>query len=256
MIVDLSEILTKLGLGSGVTNQQLGLLNMVHAECEQAIKDICGIQIEQATYTAILPATPALRPRDQFLDPIETVNGRAVVSYGHFTTGNILKLPETPVRSITAVYEDRLAFGGQFPGAFASGTLLTQGIDYWLDYEYVGFSQTGHLKRIVGAWPGIERTVKVIYVAGYSPAELNGDPAALPVTALPIKEAVLSSVVLSYNASLNLQEGEPGTITRKRLGDKNESYNVSESGLRIIIPKSARQRLRRYISYSRFLGGY
>jgi len=60
-----------------------------------------------------------------------------------------LILKQYPVKSITSIHLDPQGYAGQNPNGFAANTLLTAGVDYYLDVdEDNGWSETGIIYRI------------------------------------------------------------------------------------------------------------
>ncbi|HWB13403.1 MAG TPA: hypothetical protein VG826_29530 [Pirellulales bacterium] len=254
MIVDLGEIIAYLGKGSTLTTQEKGLANLLWGPVEQSIKDLLRSDVEQATYTHLLPGGNVHPTRSNTLDYFDLTGGPLTRSWGG-GEGNKLQLMELPVRSVASVYEDRQSYGGQRAGAFGAKTLLTAGVHYYIDWETPGLSKTGHLVRIVSQWPAMPRTVQVTYTAGYNRAELDGnknDP-AFQVDASPIKLAVLETMAASFNASLDLQTGASGPTKSNETGDSTDEYDETESGIKVVIPGAARIRLQKYVNYARLM---
>lgn len=124
-----------------------------------------------------------------------TGQGVFVRGYTEYYSGNgtnELLLKHIPVQSITNVWLDPAGYYGNPSGAFASSTLLTEGVDYVLDRDDASESdqsRSGMLIKIGGTiWPRpaartlglltLTRTnphgnIKVQYVGGYS--RLLGD---------------------------------------------------------------------------------
>ncbi len=149
----------KVKLHLGITSKDLDdQLAQFVEQADALIKNELSIDIEQSTYTEFHPG-----------------NGSPQ-----------LLLNRTPVQSITSVYEDPGAYYGEAPGAFASNTLLTAGVNYCLARDNGSAtekSSSGILLRIGTAWPNISAklagmltsspmpglgNVKVTYVAGYA----------------------------------------------------------------------------------------
>ncbi len=115
---------------------------------------------------------------------------RKLTEYYAGTGSPELVLRERPVQSITSVYEDDEAYWNQGPGAFATDTLLAQGVDYALDYKNAAISLSGVLVRLNAVWPNVTArgsgllsfeslsgrgNLKVTYVSGYGepPADIT-----------------------------------------------------------------------------------
>lgn len=194
-IVSEAEIITRLGLGDTATEADVARVTMLHRLVEAAIKEAVGYSIEQATHIEFLPATDTGGYGAHY--EMERIGDR-IVSFGSGIP--TLQLSELPVRSITSIYEDPGAYGGQASGAFGSSTLLTAGSDYYLDIDRAGICRSGIVRRMGGSWSNVPRSIKVTYVAGYSTSELDGLASALPVNAEHFKLAVLEAIKDNYEA--------------------------------------------------------
>ncbi len=134
-------------------------LDALRIAAERAVKNYCGLEFEQATFT-------------EFHDG----NGkRAIV------------LRQVPVISITNLWLDHDGNFGSTSGSFSSSNLLTYGVDYSLEYDTtyqtVPISKSGLVYRIRTVWTRREReyvynrlsyeqgpsigNIKVEYIAGY-----------------------------------------------------------------------------------------
>ena len=170
----------KLFLGLKTTEEDARLcylLDLVTA----GIKEFVGRDLEQATYTEYYSG-----------------DGRA-----------ILQLRQRPVTSITSICVDSEGYYGQAPSAFPASLNLVAGTDYALVYDTslngANISRAGNVERIQNVWPLISSAhwepsnyafpwqhagngrlahetgfarggnIKVVYVAGYSAANLPKD---------------------------------------------------------------------------------
>jgi hypothetical protein len=194
---------------------------------------------------AILPAAEAV---------IKTYLGRELESttYTEFYTGdnkNFFVLRQTPVTTLTSLYFDQEGFFGTNPaGAFDSTKLLTEGVDFALDWKNSGLSKvsdTGIVWRINDVWPHWKRDIrpgtmswvyqesrgnlKVTYVAGYStiPSDLQ-----------------MAVALLISEEMRNLPKGAP--LLSERIGDY--SYEIAGERMMGKLPQlgSLRQILSRY----------
>lgn len=162
---DLTALKIALGIAASNTSRDNVLEQALNA-ADRAIKSYCKRALEYASYTWYL-------------------NGSGMPE---------LVLPQRPVVSITSVNLDSRGFFGRGVDAFASDTLLTEGVDYVLKYDDPegGRSQSGILLRISGGahpndsyfwpaqqpqgtltarvspyWPRGIGNVKILAVAGY-----------------------------------------------------------------------------------------
>ncbi len=217
MIVNPNEIMIALGMDQAFTDSNALLLQTLQPYVERAIESYLGFEVETKVREELLPGN-SQGDVDSQLTVWDVVGNRAVA----FRTGDrVLAVTYTPLRTVNALYEDRMAFAGQAPDAFAPTTLLTQGVDYYLDVDETGICRSGELIR-VGSWPGIPRTVKVNYVSGYTPDELNGAPTAA-INKRHIKLAVIQQMVHEFNEYKRLQyhqyrQAELSRVSRLPIG--------------------------------------
>ena len=241
MICARAEILAFLGKGGSITDAEDGLLNLLSPMVEQSVKRFVGYSVEQATHTHYLPRDRRGGNIDPAVRYYDVRGGRAVgATVGGVAEAAMLLVPEIPLRSITNLYEDTGAYAGQGSGDFAASTELTSGTGFYVQYEPAGLCKSGIIHRTGGYWPSRNGTVKVVYVAGYTQAELSTGIAA------DIKLACLLAIQHAFG-----QRGEnAGTVKAERLGDYAVTYAVERAGQ---MPRQARKLLGPFLSYAKFL---
>lgn len=229
-----AEVLAYLGKASTATNDDMGLVQVLMPMTDAAIKTFLGYNVIEQTYTHLLPDIDlfALSFNDLGL-PVDVVNGR--ISYAFPGTPVILQCPEIPVRSVTSLYADYSALGGQGPTDFPANTLQVQGTDYYVDYDYIntspggtqGISWTGHIRRWIGVWPSRQRCIKVTYTAGITADELDGLTSFGSQYVTDIKYAAIITTAAAFLEARATQVnglGAQGPITSERLGDAAFQY--------------------------------
>lgn len=82
--------------------------------------------------------------------------------------GDVLQLPQRPVRSVSSIWVDPTGFYGQGANAFADSTLLTAGTDYVLQMQSADQSMTGTVLRLNGSWPSTRQQVGLVSVSSPS----------------------------------------------------------------------------------------
>lgn len=170
MICDLlSEILPALGKDQGDPAE--ALIGTLHAHAEALVKQFVGSRIEQTTYAEILPPGPGI------VAPSDLASDEPTLFFG---TVGPLQLRHTPVRSLVSVHETSVSGGGGWPD-----TALLDPSSYWLDEDEPGLSRSGLLYR-AGGWPPVPRSVRVSYVGGWTPEELDDGAQAIK---LAVKQA-------------------------------------------------------------------
>ncbi len=174
---DLAGMLQSLGRPASVCN--MAFITMA-AQASEGFLSRLGVNVGVNTYTQFLPMMGGVTSgSSEYLN--EYVNRRATFSEIPIGPENgQLTLERTPVRSVTSVWLNLAAWlqgtdGGDWPDA----NLLPAGT-YTMDWKQPGLCTTGILIRRIGSWPSEPRTVKVIYTAGYSTAELLAKYPELP----------------------------------------------------------------------------
>ncbi len=194
---------------SDLTSDDTRNMELIRKSSERLAKAYVGSSIVQATYTHYYPDISGTR----------------------FDT---LRMKEFPVRSITAVYEDPQGYFGQMPGSFAANRLLTAGEQYFMPLDKGGLSWFGHLKRRgftsawgngSACWPVEPGSVKVVYVAGWTADELNGDVDDAALDANDIKVAILQAVGAFWQNLQNQQLAiKPGEEVSESLDGYSHSF--------------------------------
>lgn len=239
------EVFSLLGI-SAPTAAQSSLLTLLRPMAEDAVRNEVGYSIEQATYTHLLP-----NHSDSLgeLTGVDVLNDRVVFKHD----GEVRELftPERPLRSVTSVYEDRAAYGGQGSGDFPASALLTSGTDYYIDQVVSGISWSGKLVRISSGWSPRERTIKVTYVAGLTAAELSGStvvrgPNGNGVTALK-RAALVAAAIAWKEPQASIQGSNAGPITGERLADYSVQYAANQVvnlfGFKMLLPQQVKDML-------------
>jgi hypothetical protein len=188
----------ELQLGTALAAADTALLGAIRLRVEAQIRQYVRWTVTQATHTHVLP-----RWRQD---------------------SNELQLPEPFVSSITTVHEDYNARGGSNAADFAAANLLTIDTDYWLDTEITTLGHAGILRRYQKNWPMIPRTVKVVYVAGFTSTQLDDEFHF-------VREAVFNETLMRYNYAKQGQNvlAGTGTVTMERLKDYTVRYADTSS---------------------------
>lgn len=226
-IASINEVLSYLGEETQTDTNTLERIRMVHRFAERAVRRYIGANVIQTAYTHYLPSAARL-PRASH-------------------SGPILRLPEFPVRSITKLYEDTSAYAGQASGAYPESSLLTPGVDYYLVVDDDGVSWFGHVVRLGGSWPSIGGSVKVVYTAGRTAAELDGDVTNPRLDASDIKLAVLKAVGENM-IRRDQHSGDGGPVESEKLDDWSATYAIPKLSKKddFVLPRDTKQLLRPY----------
>jgi hypothetical protein len=216
MIARVAEILAYLGKTSP-TEAELAMVGLLHPLVEQQVKTWLGYSVEQANYTAYLPGGSSLSGDGLASEVFDDVVAGRVMYRGGGGGSQELFLPELPVRSITSLHLDLSALAGSAPGAFAAGTALAAGVDFYLDLDDSGACRSGKLVRYAG-WPGTPRSVKVVYVAGYSRDELDGNASGPLARASAIKYWTIVAVAAAFRAQKSNSGSGAGVVSEGLAG--------------------------------------
>lgn len=244
-IITLAEAKVALGKASSITKSEEGLINTLIRLVERHVKQYVGHNIIQTTYTEYYPSANPLNIRDAAFGNVSHI-------------GPTLQLTNTPVQSITSVYERRGARAGTTSPGFDSDALLTNGDDYYLDVDEDGLSFNGLLIRVGNNWPGDPRSVQVTYSGGWSADQINGNVTNPKLDASDIKMATMITLQDMFNDFKNAQSGQSGNsgpIQREKLGDYEVEYGSDGSaGFRVIIPTQAKELLNPYRRVHHWVG--
>lgn len=242
MIVPETDLLAYLGLECPNAQETL-LVNRLHKSVERSVKRLLGFDPEQKTHEELLPAGDGPGRSMAGGNMMFEIYGNRAIGQSDTTARRRLQLSHVPVRSITSLYEDVGAYAGTADGAFGAGTQLTEGADFYADYDATGVCHSGLLYRI-GSWPNAPKCVKVTYVAGYSEDELAGDDDKLDVS--DIRLAIMEQFAADFNRS---RPRGVGGITSERLGDYSVTF--SDRAVDAAMLPQVLARLQPFINYAR-----
>jgi hypothetical protein len=254
MICTTAEITTILGLDAGDPRERV--VALVHKAAERLVKKEVGANLEQGTFTEYLPAQgPSPEPADL------VANGQRGVAY--YQQRPALQLRHTPVRVIVSVNETIVAGGGGWPPES-----LLPASAYWLDESEPGLSRSGLLYRSFGSsvagfyvgrggsWPALPRSVRVVYVGGWTPQELDDECS-------DIKQAVRLAVGTKWRELETLYDqasGSPGIgpLASESIMGWSQSFDMEsvrqQIGMWSALPAGVRDMLQHYKNYGRLLG--
>ena len=258
-IVTVPMLLDALGIGDSATAAEQRLANIVLAPAHGACKRFLRYDPVSATRTEYLPSADDLGDSWWINDPgVWDSNGVEAffTSYGG-STSDQLQVTHIPIRSITTIHEDVNAYGDQESGDFPASTLLTSGTHYYHDIDTTGLCKSGIIYRRSGSWSDRARTIKVVYVAGYTMNEFQG---MTEIDASPIQYAVLETAVYMFKRlAVNQKKSGPGFTAGPLLSEKlgDYMYRLSEQAAGSIEtmglfagdlpPESARLMLSEYV---------
>jgi len=248
MIVNRAEVLTYLGLSSSSTNEDLGIINLIHNQAENSLKTWLRYNPERAAHVELYPVTSSIRETDTFLD---SDGMKASFREAQSGLNRSLLLNHMPVVNDSSfeIREDPNAQSGQAPNAFPSSSILTKGVDYRIDIQEVtaALSFTGRIFRIGFGWMNRTGTLQVTYNAGYTADQLNGTSAD-GVDASALKMGALETIQNAFSRARADQSkaGTAGKVVAETIGDYEVTYDRDQMLGWVEIPFSTKLRLQRF----------
>ncbi len=223
-IADISEVLLELGLSSSATDEERAIANSAITRAEAAIRRHIFYDPVERTRTEYYPQSEnMIRSRGVVW---ETEGDQAFLRQVANASAGELQIQNIPIRSITQLFVDFDGRAGTRATSFAASTLKVEGTDYWPNNDGFDSSDANICRdgiiRSGGLWPTTPGTVKIVYVAGYTAAELHGQDNI--VDAMPILDAVIDEAVRrTKKAFLNMKKTgagwTAGPFTSETLGD-------------------------------------
>ncbi len=226
----LSDAEILIALGTSVLDD---LAKLVYTPVEHLVFNYLRYNPVQRTNVEYYPINP-VDGGESGVMLVDSRNGRAVLTPASYIYGDILALKNRPAwnDSTLEVREDFGAMAGQKSGSFGTPTILTKGVDYWMDVDdTTGFSKSGILYRVGGSWATEPGSIKVTYKGGYTASQLSGAAADSSLVS-DIKLATAMALVWNYKQlKLNQRVSPtvgftPGPITSESIGP----YSYSASG--------------------------
>ncbi len=236
-IIDLSEIQLELGLSASITDEERALVSAAITRAESAVVRYLHYDPVRRRRTEYYPVRSFFaRSREAIW---ETDASRAYLRRTSESAVDELQVRHVPVRSTPAI-DLRIDIDARFgtrSGSFDSDTVRTEGTDWWPNYD--GQDDAGDslcrdgIIRSIGQWPLNPGSVRIVYTAGYTAAELHGQDDL--VDAQPIGEAVVQEALRRAKRALVLWKKNAaaghvaGLITSEKLGDYSYTLDPSVS---------------------------
>lgn len=256
-IVSNADCLTRLGV-SALNALNVALLDQLIPRIERAVQDFVGYDVAQSTYTEYLPDDDLVLPNDQLVEGYEGSTRGAVPILRSGLGPLPLMTSRIPVRSVTSLYEN-LAAQDTAGGSWVAGDLLTEGANFFVDWDESGICWSGKLFRQHGSWPWSRRTVKITYVHGFSSSELLTNTR----WGTAFREACFDTLLQAWTQMKMFQArvattGQGvGPIVSERFEDWAVTYSEAllkqVGSFAISLPKSAKTQLRPYVRMSKMI---
>lgn len=226
-------------------------LALIRPAVEAAVKRFLTYDPEQATHVEF---HPELNPKplygeSDFVNSYDKIGSYIAQVNRGGRVNSVLQLKHIPVRTITSVYENVVAFTtGNPEGDFPAASLLPASY-YRLDISESQLSWTGHLFRNYGNWLGEARTVKVTYVSGLTALELASSKYS------SIKLATLVAIAHHWSGQLQRLQTlkNNGMLTEAKFPGIAGAWKAYEQTTDLL-PAECRQMLQPFRSYSGLFG--
>lgn len=252
-IVQPEDLYLFLGLSSERTSEECRVAQKALLMAEAAIRRYLQYNPVSATHTEYYPQMEASLPSARVWEVNETEAYQRRVDSGAHTE---LQIRNIPIRSVTSLHVDYDGRSDTGTDPFPASSLWTEGTDFWPNYDMVD-SQSNKvcgdgLLRTEGSWPSRPGSVKIVYTAGYTNAELKGEDSV--IDALPIYEATLDEAQRRFIKAFSRRKAKAGFIgplASEGLGEYNYSVDgaARQNILSGSLSRETQETLQPYINY-------
>lgn len=230
-------VLLELGLSSSPTDEERAVVQQAVVKAEGAVIRFLGYDPLQRSRTEYYP----MQDFDPANDSViwEASDTEAYMRRLSRASTDQLQLRHIPVRASVAL-DVRVEYDGRFgtkAGSFAASTAKIEGTDWWAQYDVLDSDGNkvcnDGILRSIGRWPTEPGSIRVVYTAGYTNAELEGQDNL--IDASPIMDAVVEEALRRAKKVLvlwkkNSRTGHnAGIVTSESLGEY--SYSLSTSAV-------------------------
>lgn len=239
-IADISELLLELGLSGTVTETERAIASVALQKAHSAVRRHLQYDPCYAERTEFYPQADLTHSGREGIWEVNSTH--AYVRRESEAATTELQVGHVPLREIDSLYIDYDGRSGTRAGAFGASTLKTEGTDFWPNYTLLDSSGNKVCKdgiiRGQGLWPSQAGSVKIVYTAGYTQAELHGEDTVLDAS--PIWEVVLEEAVNRVHkiyAKMKKRAGFTGPFSSESMGDY--SYSIDTAILQKMVSGSA-----------------
>lgn len=237
-IITVAEVLEQLGLSTQTAT------STESAVADWAVKSATGAIVSHLRYDPVQAVRTEYYPRQELsfgsrAAVWEVNENQAYSRYLADASTEDLQVAGIPIREKNAaganaiqLFVDYDGRAGTRSGSFASSTQYTEGVDFWPNYD--GVDSAGNrvcvdgVIKSEGRWPAIPGSVKIVYLSGYTTAELAGTDSV--IDASPIREVALSETIRRIHKRFSQMKKRTGfgvgALTSENLGD----YSYSADG--------------------------
>ncbi len=262
-IADISEVLLDLGLEASVTDAERAVANAAIVRAEGAVKRHIRYDPVRRTRTEFYPQRDLSSTSREAIWEVTDVE--AYLRRLSEAATDELQVRHLPIRSVTELYIDYSARAGSASGAFGSDTLKTEGTDFWPNYDMLDGDGdkvcSDGILRSFGRWPTEAGSVKIVYVAGYTAAELHGQDAS--IDASPIMDAVIEEAVRRAKKVFVSKKQTAGWVAGQLSGERLGDYSYTVDGASLNrqfssmsdLVSSSKEKLAEFVNWGYSLGG-
>jgi hypothetical protein len=224
-IIDVEEVILELGLSSSNTEEERSIAGVAIQRVEGIVKRYLKYDPSRRTHTEFYPQSDFRR--DARIAVWEINDTNAFQRRRVRGMNDELQIQHLPIRSITDLRIDFDGRHGTQSGAFAASTQQVEGTDFWPNYD--GEDDDGNsicrdgIIRSAGAWPTEPGSIKIVYIAGYSDAELHGQGGV--VDASPITDVIISESIRKIKkAFVEMKQGAVGFVAGPMMSETLGNY--------------------------------
>ena len=222
-LVDISELQLECGLSASMTDEERAILATALVKAEGAVIRHLRYDPLQRSRTEYYPQ--GVLNYSESETEWDISNNQAVLRRISEAATSELQLQHLPIRNVATLHIDYDARSGTKSGSFAASTLQTEGTDFWPNYNRNDsggnrLCEDGIL-RSVGSWPSEPGSVKIVYTAGYTLAELHGQDSIIDASQIVevILEEAKRRVMKAFLVRSRTGVGFSQAFTSETLGD-------------------------------------
>ena len=264
-IVDIDDVKAIMGLSDSITSSELVIIVQSITKAEAAVRRYLKYDPVQAERTEYYPQSNFARNSPGVW---EANDNSAYIRQFNDASSTELQVKHIPIRSNSAMdlrinYDGR---SGTQSGVFSSSDLKTEGTDYWPNYDSNDDDGNAICRdgiiRSNGLWPSQAGSVKIVYTAGYSSGEFQGNSST--VDAVPIWEVVLDETVRrAKKVFAQMKSSSVGWVAGPMISENlgSYSYSLDSASVSKLVGPSAdlttdsKERLADFVNWGYSLGG-
>lgn len=234
-ILSLETLLLHLGISDTATATETEIARSCLTRAEGAVIRVLRYDPVMSVRTEYYPSQAIYSPKEARWEANDT---EAFLRTADAAASDELQVTGLPVREADSSGDNpidlRIDYDGRAgtrSGSFGSSTIKVEGSDFYPNYDFHDSNGSRVCRdgiiRSMGLWPQAPKSVKIVYVAGYTAGELAGTDTVLDAS--PIQEAVLEEATRRFHQAMSKMkqsQGFTGPFLTEKLGDY--SYSIGE----------------------------